>query len=436
MTMKRPFWITLTVSVSACAAVLTAQSMKNRSLAEELARQNAAVSEPQDRSPATGASALSSDERIARTRAGIETLMAEPTEQSPDGKMTEVLRMVEGLSLDELIAVTRDLPSSGTRRFLLMLAAEQDALRVSRDEKLMGDFYMPEIGRMIARQDPVRALESLPKPKPVEYSASCMRCHAEGATKSGGCIRSIPIGDGWGIATTLFSEDAEAGLRAYLQMDQIDNSKLREMNQPLPKLALSGSIPLDDNQLPVIAAAINDPEYASIRADIINLALNDAIYDEGVAAMAERAKSLPLSEADLKAYMDLVIGDGSGSGSTRKIDIFFTEPEATLQWVKDARSETDQREMIPNMVVNWAKRDANSAAKWLSRQAPSPVRDASINQLVTKSPNLAAESAAAWVMQIQDEAMRANALQNVVKAWRREDPQAAEAWLGQQGLSQ
>jgi hypothetical protein len=429
--MKRPFWITLAVSVSVCAAVLTAQSMKNRSLAEELARQNATAAEPENRSPATEATAITSDERIERTRTGIEKLMAEST----DGNMADILRMVDGLSLDELIAVTRDLPPSESRRFLLMLAAEQDALRVSRDEKLMGDFDMPEIGRMIAKQDPAQALESLPKPKPVEYSASCLRCHGEGAKKTGGCIYRIPIGDGWGIATTLFSEDAEAGLKAFLQMEETDIPSIRKGLSPLPKLAISGSIPLDDAQLPAIAAAINDTGFASIRSDIINLALTDAIYDEGVAAMAERAKSLPLSEADLRTYMDLVIGDGSGQGSTRKIDILFTEPEATLQWVKDARNEDDQRQMIPEMLVNWARRDANSAVKWLSQQAPSPVRDASISQLVTKGPNLAGESAAAWAMQIENEGMRANALRIATDRWQSEDPAAAEVWLRQQGLS-
>jgi hypothetical protein len=69
--------------------------------------------------------------------------------------------MVEGLSLDELIAVTRDLPPSGTRRFLVMLVAEQDALLVSSDENLRGNFYMPEIGRIIAKPNPAQAPSAL-----------------------------------------------------------------------------------------------------------------------------------------------------------------------------------------------------------------------------------------------------------------------------------
>lgn len=430
--MKRSFWITLAVSVTVCAAALSMQSMKNRSLAEKLASQNAVTGTPENRSPDGGTSVVSSDERIKRIRSEIETLIRDST----NGSMVDILRKVEGLGLDELIAVTRDLPSSDTRRFLVMLAAEQDALRVSRDEKLLGGFYMPEIGRMIAKQDPARALESLPNPEPPQFTASCMRCHGEGATKRGGCIYRVPIGDGWGIATTLFSEDAEAGLKAFLQMEETDIPSLRKGLSPLPKLALSGSIPLNDDQLSAITAAIDDPEFTSIRADLINLALNDAIFEEGVAAMAKRVKALPLTEEELNRYMDSVIQDGSGGSSGNKLDILFTEPAETIQWVAEVRSESDQRKMIPNMVLNWAKRDANAAFGWIGRQAPSPVRDASIVELVTKGPNLASESAADWALQIQDQTMRTDALQNVVKAWRREAPQAAEAWLSQQGLSQ
>lgn len=412
--MKRSFWITLAVSATVCAAALSMQSMKNRSLAEKLAGQNAVTGTPENRRPDDGSTVVSSDERIERIRGGIEKLIRD----SPAGSMVDILRMVEGLSLDELIAVTRDLPSSDTRRFLVMLAAEQDALRVSRDEKLLGGFYMPEIGRLIAKQDPARALELLPKPDPPQFTASCMRCHGEGAKKSGGCIYRVPIGDGWGIATTLFSEDAEAGLKAFLQMEETDIPSLRKGLSPLPKLALSGSIPLNDDQLSAITAAMNDPEFSSIRPDIINLALNDAIYEEGVAAMAERVKALPLTEEELKRYMESVIQDGSGGSSGNKLDILFTEPAETIQWVAEVRSETDQRRMIPDMVLNWAKRDANAAFGWVGNQAPSPLRDATIAELVTKSPNLASESAESWTREIQDQALMEQTLQEVLKAGR------------------
>ena len=185
-----------------------------------------------------------------------------------------------------------------------------------------------------------------------------------------------------------------------------------------------------------MAAAIGNPEFARIRSNIIDITLNDALFEGGVAAMAERVKALLLTGEDLDRYMESVIQDGSGRQSFKNLDILFTEPEATIQWVSEVRSESDRSKMIPDMVLNWAKRDAKEAFNRISKQAPSPVRDASIDQLVAKSPNLAAESAAAWAMRIRDDRMRAKALQQAVGRWISENSDAAEAWLRPQGLSE
>jgi len=163
---------------------------------------------------------------------------------------------------------------------------------------------------------------------------------------------------------------------------------------------------------------MNDPEFSSIRPDIISLALNDAIYEEGVAAMAKRVKALPLTEEELNRYMDSVIQDGSGGSSGNKLDILFTEPAETIQWVAEVRSETDQRKMIPDMVLNWAKRDAKAAFGWVGNQAPSPLRDATIAQLVTKGSNLDQASAESWAGEIQDQALKESTLQELLKVGR------------------
>lgn len=151
---------------------------------------------------------------------------------------------------------------------------------------------------------------------------------------------------------------------------------------------------------------------------MINLALTDAIHEEGVAAMAKRMKTLPLTEQEINRYMDSVIQDGSGSSSGNQLDILFTEPAETIQWVAESRNETDQRKMIPDMVLNWAKRDANAAFGWISKQAPSPLRDATIAQLVTKGPNIDQASAETWAREIQDQALKESTLQQLPKAGR------------------
>ncbi len=403
--MKRSFWITLAASGTLCALALTVQAVHNRDLSNRIAQ-------------AETRSAADPDSKTAAGR------------QENPGKAGE-------LSLDELIAKLREMPPSPNRTALLRIAAERGGARVYDDEDLMKDVSKPQLAGLIALTDPDRAIELLPSPERPVIQGSCLKCHSEATPKRGSCPRSVPLDDvlaldeGWGMATSIFSQDAEAGLRAYLEMGKRDFSKLGRMNPTLPLLAASGSVPLEDDQVPVMAAAINDPEFASIRSDIINLAMNDALYDRGVAAMAERAESLQLSEADLNRYMGSVIGDGSGRGGRGRtgIDVFFSEPEATLQWVSEVRTPEAQRTMIPKMIVNWAKRDANAAVNWLIEQKPSPVRDQTITTLVTRGPNLAPESAAAWALEIRDERMRSNALQNVVNAWNEQDPQAAQEWL-------
>ncbi len=74
--------------------------------------------------------------------------------------------------------------------------------------------------------------------------------------------------------------------------------------------------------------------------------------------------------------------------------------------------------MSPDMVFNWAKRDANAAFGWISKQTPSPLRDATIAQLVTKGPNLDQASAESWAREIQDQALRERSLQELLKAGR------------------
>lgn len=91
--------------------------------------------------------------------------------------------------------------------------------------------------------------------------------------------------------------------------------------------------------------------------------------------------------------------------------------------------------MIPRMLVNWARLDANAAFGGVGRRAPSPLRDAAIAELVTKSPNLAGESAADWVLEIQDSQLRHTTVGQVSEPWKNRDPAAANAWLRQQGLS-
>jgi hypothetical protein len=357
--MKRSFWLPLSITLPIVAIILATQASHNRKLAEQLAEREASAAAPRE-------------SRTERAR-------------DPGGP--------GALSLDEMMAKFRSMAVYDDRTGLL---------------------------RRIAERDPGRVFEMLPSLERLVIQGSCLQCHGETPPKQGSCERSVSridsmlMEEGWKMADYIFGQDPEMGLRAFAEMRKRDFSK----SNALGNYALSGSIPLDDEQVPRMAAAIENPEFAAIRSNIIEITLNDALFEGGVAAMAERLKALPLSGEDLKRYMEGVIHDGSGSSSLTKIDILFTEPTETLQWVAKVGSESDQRQMIPDMVLNWAKRDANAAFKWVGKQAPSPLRDANIARLVTKGPNLDQGSAESWAREIRDQDLRERTLQEVLKAGR------------------
>jgi hypothetical protein len=355
--MKRSFWLPLSIALPLVAIILATQAAHNRKLAEQLTEREASASSPH-------------------------TYQAERA-QEPSGP-----------SVDEMIAKVQSMSVSDDRTELL---------------------------RRIAERDPGRVFEMLPSPARPVIEGSCLQCHGESPPKGGSCKRTVSseakaqFQEGYDMARLIFREDPVLGIRAFGEMNDRDFSLYA---RELEKFALSGSIPLDDGKVPQMAAAIGNPESAAIRSYIIDITLNDALFEGGVAAMAERVKALPLTGEDLNRYMESVIQDGSGSKDIKKLDILFTEPEAALQWVSEVRNENDRSKMIPDMVLNWAKRDANSAINWLSKQTPSPVRDATIARLVTKGPNLDQASAERWAREIQDQALRESTLQELLKTGR------------------
>jgi hypothetical protein len=355
--MKRSFWLPLSIALPLVAIILAAQAADNRKLAEQLAEREASAASPRASRP-------------------------------------ERARGPGGPSVDEMIAKVRSMTVADDRTELL---------------------------RRIAERDPGRVFEMLPTPARPVIEGSCLQCHGESPPKGGSCKRTVSSEakaqskEGYDMARLIFREDPVLGIRAFAEMNDRDFSLYA---RELEKFALSGSIPLDDGKVPQMAAAIGNPEFARIRSNIIDITLNDALFEGGVAAMAERVKALPLTGEDLNRYMESVIQDGSGSQDIKKLDILFTEPEAALQWVSEVRDENDRSKMIPDMVLNWAKRDADAAFGWVGKQTPSPLRDATIARLVTKGPNLDQASAEGWAREIQDQALRESTQQELLKAGR------------------
>lgn len=420
--MNRSFWTTLILTAGVCALIMGALATDNKRLSDRLATgPQAADQSPREQTPErpgkskrTPTPPQSSEEKIERATEELTrfvALLATPpaSELKPlrfndsNGNrerfarciefwenLPVFLRAVEGLSVDELIAVAAKLPVverdnsnwlSDPRHHLIMLAAEQDPMRVLQNEKLMQGIEQFWALRCLASVDPDEALRRLPDivlPKDVDYKKKRER-----------------------LGAILLGSDVDLGLQLLLKTRESDPDR-KEGMQALNGGLKTGSIPLPPEAITGLVEAMNNPEYAAIRNDIIRTTLDHHLGESGVAQTARQARTMNLTPGEIGLYLDCV-GE----------DLIATEPEATIKWMGDALNAEQQAREIPEAVVTWANLDIDSAADWLGRQEPSQVLDRAIAEFAKEASELDAEGATAWAREIQDDNMRDETLRKV-----------------------
>lgn len=424
--MNRSFWTALILTAGVCALVMMALAFSNKRLSDQLAAGPQAADqglrkqapERGGTSKQTPTSPQSSEEKVGRASGEVARFIASLT--TPPGSelepltfldteenrvtaakrtkfyenLPDLLRAVEGLSVDELLAVAADIPvdekddmgygsSEGvdTRTHLIMLAAEQDPMRVLQDEKLMKNIEKFWVLRCLARVDPDEALRLLPEVVPPED------IYFKKKRKQFGGM--------------MLGSDGDRALDLFLEMRESDPDR-KEGMQALNRGLELGFIPLPPNAIPELVAAMNNPDYGAIRNDIIKTTLDHHLAESGVAEAARQAGAIALTPEEIGLYLD----------SFSK-ELITTEPQATVEWMGDALTVDQQSRRIPEAVVEWANADVDDAAAWLGRQEPSPVRDQTIARFATEASELDAEGAAAWAREIQDEQLREETLLEV-----------------------
>ncbi len=457
--MNRSFWITLTVSAAVCITAVMGQVAKTRSLEQRLSDKRARAAAETERPPEAPGSRDQEPSKAKIDRALAEVLALQPDvieiapvlakatldtenfikidfariESAYKKIFPDFLRAVQGLSVDELIAVAKAIPDfesendsvkprtktglqglaadyykPRTRMWLLLLAAEQDPLRIYRDEALMAGTSKEEVLEILGREDPAAVLKRLPPMK------------KETGEPSGG-IRMTSLLSDWALAARircgirLLGTDLEQGLEVLSEVHA------NYFYIPPGISTTLGNTPLPAGAVPGLMDAMGRPEYAAMRDDLIELVLRHTLFESGVAEAAGLTDSMQLTEDELNTVIDTMVGD----------DVVEAEPLAMLDWM--SRVQPDR---IPSMVYKWADTDVQAACRWLEQQAPSRLRDEGISSLTTGSDKLDPESAANWAMEIQDDAMRVRALEKIVERWRREDgPARAAMWLEERNLS-
>lgn len=418
--MRRSFWITLTISIAICAIVVMGQAAKTKSLTQRLADEQAKqkISEsPRERSGFASPDSKPSQESIERALTAVISLQPNVLEISPilakkdlsvDDQLKidrneieaayakifpDFLRSVQGLNADELIAVANRIPDPGTgdslgrprtRKWLLLLAAEKDPMRIYRNEALMAGVSDSEILEVLGRKNPAAVLQRLP---PMKKQTS---------EPSSGGIRMTSLLSDWALAsrirsgTRLLGTDLEEGLEVL--------SQVHENYLYIPPSKALGTTPLPPGAIPGLIAAMERPEFAGMRDDFIKMILRDTIYDSGVTAAAQRVETMPITGRELNSAIDDLVGD----------NIMESEPEAMIDWISEVRPGK-----VPPLISKWAETDLKSASDWFVQQEPSPVRDKALAGFAMEASGVDRDAAAAWAREIGDEQLREEILLKV-----------------------
>jgi len=422
--MNRSFWVTLIVSAAVGIIAVLAQAAKTRSLAQQLADEQAKQTisrksreDPVRESRDTG----SSREKVERALARVIELQPNVLEISPvlakenlspedelkiDFRGIEsayarifpdFLRRVEGLNAEELIAVAKGLPADKTegwlgkpssRKWLLLLAAERDPLRIYRDEALMAELAASNVLEILGRADPVAALRRIPP----------MKKQTGMPDSSGRRIASIlgdvELGVRIRAATRLLGTDPERALQVFSEVHDNYGQVPPGMSRPL------GSTRLPPGAIPGLLDAMQRPEYAEMRDDLIEMVLMDTLFEGGVELAAERVEEMELTGDELNAAIDEMISN----------EVMEAEPEQMIDWMSELRPDR-----ISSLLSEWAEIDLQGATTWLGQQAPSPRRDRAIAEFARATAGFDREGAAQWAGEIQDEQLREETLREMEK---------------------
>lgn len=437
--MDRSTILTAIATAGTCAALLLVQNGRNRSLASALAADEEAVEELERRAAhpelaAGGAvSALEGpgapmpgsieaavaearanttpEQRIANAVERIEALVADIGDMSNSPAelfkvLPDLLRMVQDLDLDEMIAVADaldaplamggDMDGRGAMKFILMmLAADQDPGRIldHPDVKGQGQIEAMVIASL-ARRDAFAAKERMEDLELPHY----MKTRIEQM-----------------VVLQMLRDDFASGLAMLRESEDGDSRGA---------LAMIGQFGLPDDLLPQVIDSLDEPENAELRPHLLGIVMSSTIADGGVDAARERAAELDLSDQEIGAMIN-----------NHLQALVATDADAAFDWLAEVQTPEQYAETLPEAIRTWARSDYNAAGGWLGRQPPSPARDSAIGNYSNMIAEIDPEAATVWAAEIGDEELRRSSIRYAANRWQQADADAANAWLADRGIS-
>jgi hypothetical protein len=117
------------------------------------------------------------------------------------------------------------------------------------------------------------------------------------------------------------------------------------------------------------------------------------------------------------------------------------DPPALFEWLDGLPAAEGERagEIHEATVAGfraWVGRAPDDAEAWLSSRLPDAGLDPAIDELVRVRSQTSPASAVEWAARIEDETQRKRSTLLAARAWQRQDPDAARAWLERSDLSE
>ena len=107
---------------------------------------------------------------------------------------------------------------------------------------------------------------------------------------------------------------------------------------------------------------------------------------------------------------------------------------AAKTWVAGLAQSPAKESAEQFMISVWVKSDPLQAAEWIDKMPIGQPRDNSAMRLIEQIKRRYPQEAFDWAGSLQDPEQRNKVEQDVIKGWREQDPDAAEAaWAGRHG---
>jgi hypothetical protein len=179
----------------------------------------------------------------------------------------------------------------------------------------------------------------------------------------------------------------------------------------------------------------DDPDALIAWADSVAVDAND-----GFKATAFLKAANALGHRDPLRARDWVEGQLENDYARRVAPVVVRhwaqrDAKAALDWSRDLANEEDRDRGVANAFREWVKAEPREAKDWLRTNTPAPDLDSAVRVVVQQTSPKSMERAMEWAERTADPDKREKGVTELALRWRRQDQEAADAWLAEAEIS-